>query len=497
MYIILSLIPERGFDVYPGDWLGGSINLNRFRSFGVILVVALIIAAGFVAAFIINFNSYRAIIKQDIYNITRLVSTNVFSEIQNLLVKPVYVSLTMANDSFVKKWLEEEHEEDRTRISNYLSGIKDKYSYSSAFLISASTLNYYNVEGLFKTVSRKDPHDDWYYSFVDENSEFRLDIDTDQANRNLLSLFVNCRIDDSEGNLLGVTGVGLEISGIREIFSNYNRLLDIDTYLIDSHGIVRLHEDEDMILKGSIFDDPELALYKARILENLEDFDVIEYKNTPFENYLVSRYIAETGWYLIVTKDTTPLNNSFRKQLLYDIVIITIVLALFSIIASKVISVNQKRLSTIAMTDALTGIYNRRALMEILPIELSRGKRLLYPITFVMIDIDGFKKINDLHGHIEGDRVLREFGGILQVSIRKQFDSAFRYGGDEFLVCLPDCGREDVNEVIERIRKLASIKEIAFSTGVHTVDPKSDNFDLLDILSLIDKEMYVSKGAKN
>ncbi|HQN28458.1 MAG TPA: cache domain-containing protein, partial [Mesotoga sp.] len=257
--------------------------MNRFRSFGVILVVALIIAAGFVAAFIINFNSYRAIIKQDIYNITRLVSTNVFSEIQNLLVKPVYVSLTMANDSFVKKWLEEEHEEDRTRISNYLSGIKDKYSYSSAFLISASTLNYYNVEGLFKTVSRKDPHDDWYYSFVDENSEFRLDIDTDQANRNLLSLFVNCRIDDSEGNLLGVTGVGLEISGIREIFSNYNRLLDIDTYLIDSHGIVRLHEDEDMILKGSIFDDPELALYKARILENLGDFDVIEYKNTPFE----------------------------------------------------------------------------------------------------------------------------------------------------------------------------------------------------------------------
>ncbi len=70
MYIILSLIPERGFDVYPGDWLGGSINLNRFRSFGVILVVALIIAAGFVAAFIINFNSYRATIKQDIYNIT-------------------------------------------------------------------------------------------------------------------------------------------------------------------------------------------------------------------------------------------------------------------------------------------------------------------------------------------------------------------------------------------------------------------------------------------
>jgi len=196
---------------------------------------------------------------------------------------------------------------------------------------------------------------------VDENSEFRLDIDTDQANKNLLSLFVNCRIDDSEGNLLGVTGIGLEISGIREIFSYYNRLLDIDAYLIDSHGIVRLHEDEDMILKGSIFDDPELVRYKARILENLEDFDVIEYKNTPFENYLVSRYIAEAGWYLIVTKDTTTLNNSFRKQLLYDIMIITVVLALFTIIALKVISANQKRLSTIAMTDALTGIYNRRA----------------------------------------------------------------------------------------------------------------------------------------
>ncbi len=138
-----TFIPYCRSDTYPNRVVGSwSIRLNRFRSFGVILIVALIIIAGFVAAFIINFNSYFATIKQDIYNITRLVSTNVFSEIQNLLVKPVYVSLTMANDSFVKKWLEEEYEGDNTSISNYLSSIKDKYSYSSAFLISANTLNY-------------------------------------------------------------------------------------------------------------------------------------------------------------------------------------------------------------------------------------------------------------------------------------------------------------------------------------------------------------------
>jgi diguanylate cyclase (GGDEF)-like protein/PAS domain S-box-containing protein len=117
----------------------------------------------------------------------------------------------------------------------------------------------------------------------------------------------------------------------------------------------------------------------------------------------------------------------------------------------------QMELQEQAIRDSLTGLYNRRYLNEMLERELARAERDEYPVSFVMIDIDHFKEINDSFGHSPGDAVLQRFGAQLMNQTRIG-DIICRYGGEEFLVVLPNVTTEIVYQIAERWRR--SFQEI-------------------------------------
>jgi two-component system, cell cycle response regulator len=124
--------------------------------------------------------------------------------------------------------------------------------------------------------------------------------------------------------------------------------------------------------------------------------------------------------------------------------------------------VANQRNRILSITDALTGAYNRRYLMEQLPRELERCRRYGYPLSVLMCDIDHFKEINDAHGHAAGDEVLQQFAARAQKSIRINSDWVARYGGEEFLVVLPETAHEGAVLVAEKIR--AAIAATTFAT---------------------------------
>jgi len=119
-----------------------------------------------------------------------------------------------------------------------------------------------------------------------------------------------------------------------------------------------------------------------------------------------------------------------------------------------------KRLST---TDELTGLYNRRRLDELLRLEFQRARRHATPLAAVMVDLDHFKQVNDLHGHQAGDRVLREVGEILASRLRST-DSGGRYGGEEFLL-LVGCPPKGAQILAERWRMDLESREIPLEGG--------------------------------
>jgi diguanylate cyclase (GGDEF)-like protein len=112
-----------------------------------------------------------------------------------------------------------------------------------------------------------------------------------------------------------------------------------------------------------------------------------------------------------------------------------------------------QRLAELSVTDPLTGLYNRRFLMERLKEELDRAKRYQYPISCLMIDVDNFKQINDSLGHLQGDHVLQQIAELLKNSSRV-VDIVVRYGGEEFLLVLPQTDLDGAQVVGERFRKM-------------------------------------------
>ncbi len=113
----------------------------------------------------------------------------------------------------------------------------------------------------------------------------------------------------------------------------------------------------------------------------------------------------------------------------------------------------QQQYARSARIDALTGLYNRHWLDEVLPRMIKRADIAGTDIGLMMLDVDHFKQFNDTYGHQAGDEVLREVGAIIRAHLRAD-DSAARYGGEEFVVLLPGLGYEDVLDVAERMREV-------------------------------------------
>ncbi len=123
-----------------------------------------------------------------------------------------------------------------------------------------------------------------------------------------------------------------------------------------------------------------------------------------------------------------------------------------------------EEMRALSFRDQLTGIYNRLFMLERLPQEIERACRHHHQLSLTMCDIDHFKRVNDLHGHRVGDLVLREFVNCLRAFIRDEVDWMVRYGGEEFLIVLPETGLEAALTVAERLR-LAALRNKLHISG--------------------------------
>ncbi len=156
-----------------------------------------------------------------------------------------------------------------------------------------------------------------------------------------------------------------------------------------------------------------------------------------------------------------------------------------------------------SLTDALTGLYNRRSLDQLLLREVALSERHSTPLSIVMIDMDKFKEINDAHGHAAGDHLLRSFADCVRITLRKT-DLAFRYGGDEFVIALPQTPVQQAFQVVQKLRQafasvdwsdaIANLQEQpTLSIGVAQRSVGDNTATLQSLLGAADTALYEAK----
>lgn len=163
-----------------------------------------------------------------------------------------------------------------------------------------------------------------------------------------------------------------------------------------------------------------------------------------------------------------------------------------------------ERLRLAANTDALTGLHNYRYFYDRLEEEIARAERRTTPLAVAYFDIDGLKRINDGHGHLGGDAVLRALGTAIDASVRTE-DVPARYGGDEFAIVMPETAREEAERVVQRLMELLDATRIDLGDGATIPMPERswgvaayplDGRTARDLVDNADTRAYARKRAK-
>lgn len=467
----------------------------RTKWFFVSSLVALLLSGIIATSFISYHVANDSIVRQLEEQMLPLTSDNIYSEIQRDLLQPLLISSLMANDTFVHNWATDS-QRDPLRMAEYLGHIRQKYGTITSFFVSEETRLYYHSTGVLKQVSEDDPADAWYFRSRDSKEEYEINVDRDTAEPSRISVFVNYKVVDKAGRLVGVTGVGLSMDIVTSLIESYQQRYGREIFFVNRQGEVTVHSsnfDSNLHLR----DRDGLTGLVTRILTSPSSS--LSYKTTDGNTiYLNSRLIPEFDWFLVVEQINDPHGERLEGALMINILISIGISLVVLLIAYFTLGGYQRRLETMATRDKLTNAASRHVFDDIFRRASRRCERKGSSLCLIAMDIDNFKAINDQFGHQRGDQVIKAVARIIRSQIRDN-DTLCRWGGEEFLTLLEDCDLERALEIAERIRKSVESHDFRFGTSVHHftlslgVAERNPGEDQDALLSRCDEALYQSK----
>jgi len=278
--------------------------------------------------------------------------------------------------------------------------------------------------------------------------------------------------------------------GIRESTEDF---LEMMKYTVESASSA-----EEAIKKLDTFK-ADIVITDIR-MQGMDGLELTKHINDKFH----AKVIVMTGYsaeYSYKDAIDTGASDFIFKPFRFEELILRIKRVQQEIILKKKYDKTMERMEKLVITDDLTGLYNSRHFFSLIDTEIERHLRYSHPLSLLMLDIDFFKNYNDTWGHLEGDNVLSEIGQIINSCLRT-IDRAFRYGGEEFAVLLPETKLEKACLVGNRIIKSLRAKifnprpdktsSITISVGA-TELIKKDNKE--SFIKRSDKALYLSKNS--
>lgn len=469
--------------------------IQKKRFIGTLVVL---LAVGFLAtSFVSYYVAHSSLSDQIAENTLPLTSDNIYSEIQQDLLQPIFISSLMAQDTFVRDWTLS-GEEDPKQIIRYLKEIQNQYDTVTAFFVSEKSRTYYHPSGSMRQISKDVPNDAWYFRVRKMKQNYEVNVDADMNNierKGTITIFINYRVYDYAGNYIGVTGVGLAVDTVKTLIETYQNRYGRHIYFTDREGQVVLH--------GNQFTG-EKHIRKREGLDHI----ATQILTTPsvsatFQRdgktvYLNSRLVDDFDWILLVEEEENTTDTPIFQTLLGNLIACLVITGIVLFIANLTVGGYQRRLEEMATTDKLTGATNRQAFELLFDQEVKNAHRREVEIASIMFDLDHFKAVNDTYGHLAGDEVLYKTAETVRKNIREA-DILCRWGGEEFVILMMDCSQAKAVELAEKIRAAIGEATVHYGrediklTASLSVTTLRDNETGDAMLKRLDDTLYAAK----
>ena len=239
-----------------------------------------------------------------------VLASKTFDAFNYELHKPLYVARTIASDAFLLQSLRAESavpsESELKSMQNYLDGIRRRFGYATAFVVSDASKNYYTQGGIAKILDPAgDSRDAWYKRFIDSKVEYTLKINVDEVRKNSWMLYVDTRIEDADEKALGVCGVSTSLQSLQKTLKGLEEADNIRITLVDKDGNLQLNNES-------------LNIDTAALMKLLENQPSEEFALKKLNGArLMTKHIPELDWYLVVQRDNANMMNTFVNAVLY------------------------------------------------------------------------------------------------------------------------------------------------------------------------------------
>ena len=380
-----------------------------------------IVVMCFVLSTFVSLWSLRLMAAQNLRELSKTLTARIYDTIVSELSEPIMVSKTMANDLFLIDILEREDEIGAVKmesvVAEYLSRLKLNLGYEAAFVVSEGSRKYYSYAGLSKVMDlERSERDQWYNHFIQTGSDYLLDVDRDEVSQNVWTVFVDARIQNSAGQLLGACGVGAHMTHSRELFTDLEKEYHVRISLVDPQGVIQVDADEE---------DIGTPLPEAVPLGDTRDYEVHKLSR---DRIVITKYVDRLDWYLVVQSDGSDQKGQFLNVIVLNVGLCLLVLVIL-ILSMHIIAARTRALHSASFTDQATMLLNRRAFEE-------EKARLMMQVpredlVYVTADLNGLKTANDTLGHAAGDELICGAAECLKQCLGR-YGQVYRIGGDEF-----------------------------------------------------------------
>ena len=317
---------------------------NR-KKFRLVTAISVLLIAGFLVTSLASYFVSRESLRSEIsHNTLPLTSDNIYSEIQHDLLRPVFVSSLMASDTFLRDWIIG-GEIGEEKITKYLKEIQTTYNAFTSFFVSEKTRIYYHADGILKKVSPAEERDVWYFRVREMKDDYEINVDPDLANKDAMTIFINYRVFDYQGNYIGATGVGLTVSAVKDLIEIYQEKYDRRVYFIDRQGEIKL--------SGSGFDSAIKNISQLGYGDLVED-KIGSRKESSFTSrqngqvvHTNIRYIKEFEWYLVVEQPEQRTIRQIFTTLLINLGICVAVTMVVLVLVNISVTAYQKNIETL------------------------------------------------------------------------------------------------------------------------------------------------------